>query len=179
LHVRFVLVPEAGFVLSPRLTDELNGVKRRLRDTKASLSKLVAAVAGGADFRSMVEQIRELEEVRGTLEDRVQSLEIARAEALNQSLSADAVTETYCDFPFVVEKLKEAGNAHALKDLLACYIAAIDLTQDKEDPQSGHMEITLFDQELPIPWSESAKKDTRRTNGVDHVDRRVSSKLPR
>ena len=162
-----------------RLGAELNGVKRRLRDTKSSLSKLVSALAGGAAFRSIEEQIQELEQVRETLEARVQTLNIARKEALNQSLSADVISETYCDFPFVVEKLKEAGNLYALKDILACYIAAIDLTQDKDDPQSGHMEITLFDQELPIPWSESAKKDTRGTNGVDHMDRRVSSKLPR
>ena len=161
-----------------RIGGELNGVKRRLRDTKASLNKLVSAVAGGASFRSMEEQIRELEGVRGTLEERVQTLEIARTEALNQSLSADTVAETYCDFPFVVEKLKESDNRYALKDLLACYIAAIDLTQDKDDPQSGHMEITLFDKELPVPGAASAKKDTRRTDGVDHMDRRVSSKLP-
>lgn len=161
-----------------RIGKELNGVKRRLRDTKSSLSKLIAAVAGGADFRSMEEQIAELEAVRCNLEEQVQTLETARTVALNQSLSADTIAETYCDFPFVVEKLKEADNTYALKDLLACYIAAIDLTQDKKDPQSGHMEITLFDQELPIPWSEGAKKDTRRTDGVDHTDRRVSSKLP-
>lgn len=162
-----------------RLRDELNTVKRRLRDTKSSLSKLIAAVAGGAEFRSMEEQISELEAVRSNLEEQVQALETARTEALNQSLSADSISEAYCDFPFVVEKLKEADNAYALKDLLACYIAAIDLTQDEDDPQSGHMEITLFDQELPIPGAASAKKDTRGANGVDHLDRRVSSKLPR
>ena len=94
-----------------------------------------------------------MEQVRETLEDRVQTLELARTEALNQSLSADVISETYCDFPFVVEKLKEAGNLYALKDILACYIAAIDLFQDENEPQSGQMEITLFDQELPIPWT--------------------------
>ncbi len=120
----------------------------------------------------------ELEGVRGTLEDRVQALEIARPEALDQSPSADTIAETYCDFPFVVEKLKESDNGYALKDLLACYIAATDLPQGKDDPHSGHMEIMLFDQTLPVPWSENAKKDTRRTNGVDHADRRVSSMLP-
>lgn len=161
-----------------RISVQINDAKRRLRDTKASLSKLVAVLAGGAALRSVEEQIQELEKVRLTLEDQIQTLEMARNEALNQSLSSDVIANTFCDFPFVVEKLKEAGNLHALKDILACYIAAIDLYQDDEDPQSGHMEITLFEEELPIPWSQSAKKDTRRANGVDHVDRRVSSKLP-
>ena len=71
------------------------------------------------------------------------------------------------------------GNLYVLKDILACYIAAIDLFQDEKEPQSGQMEITLFDQELPIPWTKSAKENTRGPNGDDHVDRRVSSKLPR
>lgn len=161
-----------------RIGIELNDVKRRLRETKTSLSKLVAAVASGADFRSFEDQIRELEQVRDRLEDRIQSLEIARSDAMNQSLSADVIASTYCDFPFVVEKLRAAGNENSLKDVLACYIASIDLFQDEKDPQSGNMDIMVFEEELPIPWSKSVNENTLRPKGVNHLDRRVSSKLP-
>eukprot|EP00456_Euglypha_rotunda_P084106 TRINITY_DN841_c1_g1_i16.p1 TRINITY_DN841_c1_g1~~TRINITY_DN841_c1_g1_i16.p1 ORF type:complete len:248 (+),score=48.04 TRINITY_DN841_c1_g1_i16:144-887(+) len=151
-----------------RIGMELNDVKRRLRETKTSLSKLVAAVASGADFRSFEDQIRELEQVRDRLEDRIQSLEIARSDAMNKSLSADVIASTYCDFPFVVEKLRAAGNENSLKDVLACYIASIDLFQDEKDPQSGNMDIMVFEEELPIPWSKSVNENTLRPKGVNH-----------
>ena len=61
-------------------------------------------LAGGAALRSVEEQIQELEKVRLTLEDQIQTLEMARDEALNQSLSSEVIANTFCDFPFVVQK---------------------------------------------------------------------------
>lgn len=84
-------------------------------------------------------------------------LEIVSAEKENPSL--DALMETYCDFPIVIEKRK-SGKLHELKDLIACYIAAIDVHQDENDSSSGHMDIMLFEKEVLSPRSVNGHKQT-------------------
>lgn len=90
-----------------------------------------------------------LEQDRTALEERINRLELERTSKEQETLSTDVIAETYCDFPFIVSRLRQEGNLHGLKDLLACYIAAIDIHQEEEDPSSGHMNIMLFEEELP------------------------------
>lgn len=141
------------------LSQELNAIRGRLRETQASLSKLISAVEAGADFRTLSDRIQSLEQDRTALEDRISRLEMERTSKEQETLSAEVVAETYCDFPFIVNRLREDDNLHGVKDLLACYIAAIDVHQEADDPSSGHMNIMLFEQELP-GWKPLAQEKT-------------------
>ncbi len=64
--------------------------------------------------------------------------------------------ETYCDFPLIVDKLKEQGRLHDLKEILSNYIESIDVHQEEDDPSSGHMKIMLFETEIP-GWNPSVE----------------------
>ncbi|MES2793567.1 MAG: recombinase family protein [Planctomycetota bacterium] len=141
------------------LAHELSAVRGKLRETQSALSKLISAVEAGAAFRSLDERIQSLEQDRTALENRVGRLELERTSKEQETLSAEVVTETYCDFPFIVSKLREEGNLHGLKDLLACYVAAIDIHQAENDPSSGHMNIMLFEEELS-GWKPLAHEKT-------------------
>lgn len=141
------------------LTLELNAVRTRLRETQAGLSKLLTAMESGANFRTLEERIQSLEHDRSALEERANRLEQERVSKEQETLSADVIAETYCDFPFIVSRLREEGNLHGLRDLLACYIAAIDVHQEETDPSSGHMNIMLFEEELP-GWKPLAQEKT-------------------
>ena len=138
---------------------ELQDVRNQLLETKGSLSRLVSAVEGGADYRTFSERIAGLEAERSKLENRIDRLEIERADKQKETMSSEVVEETYCDFPFIVEKLKEQGKLHDLKEILANYIAAIDVHQEEDDPSSGHMNIMLFETEIP-GWELSEHKKT-------------------
>ncbi|MFO0872201.1 MAG: recombinase family protein [Pirellulales bacterium] len=131
------------------LTQELSAIRARLRETQAGLSQLVTAIQSGKSFRAVEERMEALEQDRTALEERINRLELERSSKEQETLSSDVIAETYCDFPFIVSRLREDGNLHGLKDLLACYIAAIDIHQEAEDPSSGHMNIMLFEEELP------------------------------
>ena len=131
------------------LTQELSAIRARLRETQAGLSQLVTAIQSGKSFRAVEERMEALEQDRTALEERINRLELERSSKEQETLSSDVIAETYCDFPFIVSRLRQDGNLHGLKDLLACYIAAIDIHQQEEDPSSGHMNIMLFEEELP------------------------------
>ena len=49
----------------------------------------------------------------------------------------------------IVDRYRDEGNLHGLKDLLACCLAAMDIHQEEENPSSGPMHIKLFEEELP------------------------------
>ena len=116
---------------------------------QAGLSQLLTAIQSGKSFRAVEERMEALEQDRTALEERINRLELERSSKEQETLSSDVIAETYCDFPFIVSRLREDGNLHGLKDLLACYIAAIDIHQKEEEPSSGHMNIMLFEEELP------------------------------
>ena len=97
--------------------------------------------------------------IESKLEGRIGQLEIECADKEKETLSSEVIAETYCDFPFIVEKLKEQGKLHDLKGILANYIAAIDVHQEEDDPSSGHMNIMLFETEIP-GWELSEHKKT-------------------
>ena len=162
-----------------RLADELRDVNRRVRETQASLSRLVAAVADGADFRTFEERIQALELDRATLEGRAAELELEIESARDETPSLDAVTETFCDFPLVVGKLRKSGKLHELKELIACYIAAINVYQEEDDPSSGRMDIMVFEKEVPSQKGVRAHKKTLTAASVNDGNCERLEKLPR
>lgn len=83
------------------------------------------------------------------LEERINRMELERSSKEQATLSSDVIAETYCDFPFIVSRLRQAGHLHGLKDLLSCDLAAIDIHQQEKDPSNGHTNIMLHEQERP------------------------------
>lgn len=157
---------------------ELQDIRNQLLETKGSLSRLVSAVEGGADYRTFSERIDGLEAERTKLEGRIDRLEIERADREKETLSSEVVAETYCDFPFIVDKLKAQGKLHDLKEILANYIVAIDVHQEEDDPSSGHMNIMLFETEIP-GWELAEHKKTLISSVLTTGNCERMSKLPR
>ena len=159
------------------ITSELNAVRAQLREKQNAISNLMSAIEAGADFKALEDRIKTLEQDKTAVEERIQRLEMKRSDREKQSLSTEVVAEAYCDFPFVVERLRESGNLHGLRDLLRCYIAAIDVHQDANDPSSGHMEIMLFEEEIP-GWEASAHQKTLAEQPLDGWNCERVSQLP-
>ena len=160
------------------ITSELNAVRAQLREKQNALGNLMSAIEAGADFKTLADRINTLEQDKAAVEERINRLELERADREKQSLSTEVVAETYCDFPFIVNRLKETGDLHGLRDLLRCYIAAIDVHQEEDDPSSGHMEIMLFEEEIP-GWEATAHQKTLADRPLDGWNCERVNQLPR
>ena len=128
---------------------QLQGARDELLTVNRKLSNLVALAEDGKDFNAIESRIGELDAAKENLQRRIERLELEREDKNKEVLSGDVVAETYCDFPFIVEKLKDQGKLHDLKEILSNYIEVIDVHQDEDDPSSGHMKIMMFETEIP------------------------------
>ena len=128
---------------------QLQGARDDLLTVNGKLSTLVDLIENGKNFDSVESRLGELELAKEKLQQRIERLEIARTDKKKETLSSEVVAETYCDFPFIVEKLKEQGKLHDLKEILSNYIEVIDIFQEEDDSTSGHMKIMLFETEIP------------------------------
>jgi site-specific DNA recombinase len=132
-----------------RLGREQRELALRLARVKERAAPLLAALEGGASFASVKERLAELEGERAGLEE---SLARARHEAgqvERRVLSARALAESYRDFPEMLDRLQEAGDWQAVKDLVARYVEVLDWHQDEGDPAAGRVDVMLFEQALP------------------------------
>lgn len=157
---------------------ELNAVRAQLREKQNALGNIMSAIEAGADFKTLADRINTLEQDKAAVEERINRLELERADREKQSLSTEVVAETYCDFPFIFNRLKETGDLHGLRDLLRCYIAAIDVHQEEDGPCSAHMEIMLFEEETP-GWEATAHQKNARRSAVSRLELRACESAPR
>ena len=137
------------FYQTSSINVQLQGARDDLLTVNGKLSTLVDLIENGKNFDSVESRLGELELAKEKLQQRIERLEIARTDKKKETLSSEVVAETYCNFPFIVEKLKEQGKLHDLKEILSNYIEVIDIFQEEDDSTSGHMKIMLFETEIP------------------------------
>ena len=160
------------------ITSEINAVRAQLREKQSALSNLMSAIEAGADFKTLGERIITLEKDKAAVEERINRLELERADREKKSLSAEVAAASYCDSPFIVNRRREKRDLHGLRELLSCYIAAIDVHQQEDDPSSGHMEIMLFEEEIP-GWEATAHQKTLAEQPLDGRNSERMNQLPR
>lgn len=139
------------------LDQQRHGLEMRLRDNQSSINRIVDAVQAGKGLDAFEARLRELEAERASMEMAQLELEFEIEGHDRDAISTDALTETYCDLRHVVEKLREAKQFHRMQELLPCFISSIDVYQNEDDPSSGRLDISLFEEE---------QRNRKRTNGI-------------
>ena len=86
------------------------------------------------------------------------------------------MAETYRDFPDMLQRLREAGDWEAIKELVACYVEVIEWHQDPDDPTTGRVDIMLFEQAEPMPVGAKEHPNAVHGNGASGCNGRLPDK---
>ena len=131
------------------LEAEENAMRERLRDVQGKIDTLVQAIESGGELRALTGRLRELEDEQRSMEEEMAKIGREAGHIRQHALSTEIMVETYRDFPAILDRLIEADQWQAIKDLLNRFIEVIDWHQDAEDPTTGTVEIMLFEQACP------------------------------
>jgi len=148
-------------------------LRKRLDEVTPQIRSLVDVLAQGGSFASVKERLAELEKDRAAIEAELERLDFERDQVIQHSLSVEVMAQSYRDFPAMLERLKEAEDWAAIKDLVACYVEVLDWHQDPNDPTTGRVDIMLFEPASPLPVGANENPDAVYGNGASGCNGRL------
>lgn len=130
-----------------KLNTEYGSTTRRLGKVQKELHNMARAVARGGDkkFRSIAEEMGQLENERARLEEQQAEIKAERDKVEQHVLSTDVIVQTLRHFSEILERATKAE----LQRLLPQIIEVVEWHEDPKKPGSGEIKVALFEEFRP------------------------------